>query len=287
VQDLIATLAAPLQFELTRRALLEVTIVGVASGAVGVLVVLRGLSFIGDALGHTVVPGVVVGYLTHSSLELWGGAAALLSAWGIALLVRRRWLGGDASIAVVFTSVFAMGLALISATGSYLGDLTEILFGNILGVDATDLALGAGAAALVLVVLVLLYRPLILACFDPVAAQVLGLSPGGLDFALYAMIALCVIAGAIAAGSVLVTALLIVPAAAARLHARRVWSQMVLSASLATLAGWSGLYTSYYLGWASGGSVVLAAVLLFGVALGASPRVGLPSLWLRRASAHR
>src|ERR1700680_2128891 len=133
--DLPAVVMAPLQFELTRRALLEVTLVGLACGALGVLVVLRGLSFISDALGHCVVPGVVVAYLLHGPLELWGGVAALLSACGMALLARHARLGGDTAIAVVFTTLFALGLGLISASGSYLTDLTEILFGNVLSVD--------------------------------------------------------------------------------------------------------------------------------------------------------
>src|SRR4030081_2245773 len=132
--DLVALVMAPLQFELTRRALLEMTLVGLACGALGVLVVPRGLSFIGDALGHCVVPGVVLAYLLHGPLELWGGVAALLSAWGMALLSRYASLGGDAAIAVVFTTMFAIGLGLISLSGSYLTDLTEILFGNVLSV---------------------------------------------------------------------------------------------------------------------------------------------------------
>jgi manganese/iron transport system permease protein len=270
--DLVGLISGPLQFELTRRALLEVSLVGLACGALGVLVVLRGLSFIGDALGHCLVPGVVIAYLFHGPLEVWGGAAALISAWGIAWLGRHARLGGDAAIAVVFTTMFAVGLALISASGSYLTDLTSILFGNILSVDATDLTISALCAVTILAILRALYRPLVLVAFDPGAAMALGLPRAGLDLVLYALIALAVVSGAVAAGSLLVTALLIVPAAAARLCARDVGRQMALAAGLGCLAGWIGVYTSYYARVASGGSVVLAAVLLFGLAVLVSRR---------------
>jgi manganese/iron transport system permease protein len=261
--DLPALVMAPLQFELTRRALLEVTLVGLACGALGVLVVLRGLSFIGDALGHCVVPGVVVAYLLHGPLELWGGVAAVLSAWAMALLGRHARNGGDTAIAVVFTTLFALGLGLISASGSYLGDLTEILFGNVLSVDLTDLAISAATAALIGVVLAVLFRPLVLVAFDPGAAAALGLPRGRLDLLLYALIAAAIVSGAVAAGSLLVTALVVVPAATARLLARDVRSQMLLAGALGCLSGWSGLYASYYWRLASGGTVIIAATLLF------------------------
>lgn len=265
--DLVSFLAGPLTFDLTRRALLEVSLVGLACGTVGVLVVLRGLSFIGDALAHCVVPGVVLGYVTRGSIELWGGLAALLSAWAIALSVRGGWLGGDASIAVVYTAMFALGLALISGTGSYLNDLTEILFGNVLAVSEVDLILSSAAALVVLLAIGLLYRPLVLASFDPVGTRALGLPLRTLDLLLYGLIALAVVSGLAAVGSLLVTALLIVPAASARLLVRRVNQQMLISAALGALAGWIGLYVSYYLRVASGGAVVLAAVAIFGLAL--------------------
>ena len=282
--DPVAWLTAPLTFDLTRRALIEVTLVGLACGALGALVVLRGLSFIGDALAHCVVPGVVVGHLTRGSLTLWGGLAALLSAWTIGFLVRRVRLGGDAAIAVVYTGMFALGLALISATGSYLNDLTEILFGNVLAVDEADLWASAAAALLVLLTLIVLYRPLVLASFDPTAARALGVPLGLLDAVLYGLIALAVVSGVVAVGSLLVTALLIVPAAAARLVARQVNTLMLLGALFGALAGWIGLYASYYVRVASGGAVVLAAAGIFGLCLLLSPRGGLPSL-VRRALA--
>jgi ABC-type Mn2+/Zn2+ transport system permease subunit len=260
-------LLGPLEFDLTRRALIEITLVGLACGALGVLVVLRGLAFIGDALAHCVVPGVVVGYLTHGSIELWGGLAALIASLGMGWLIRVGRLGGDASIAVVFTAMFALGLTMISATGSYLNDLTEILFGSVLAVGEADLVVGSVAALVVILTVALLFRPLVLASFDPTSARALGLPLDALEALLFGLIALAIVSGLVAVGSLLVTALLIVPASTARLLARRVQAQMATSAALAVLAGWIGLYASYYRSVASGGAIVLASVLLFGLAL--------------------
>jgi ABC-type Mn2+/Zn2+ transport system permease subunit len=250
-------------------------VLGVACGTLGVLVVLRGLSFIGDALGHCVVPGVVAAHLLGAPMALWGGATALLSAWGIALLVRRLKLAGDPAIAIVFSGAFALGLAMISGTRSYYGDLTEILFGNVLAVGVRDITISTLMAAGVLLALVALYRPIVFASFDPVGARALGLPVERLDFVLYGLIAVAIVAGLTAVGTLLVTALLIVPAATARLLARTVVRQMVVSSALAVVAGWIGVYASYDLNVASGGAIVLASVGLFLLALIFSPRRGL------------
>jgi len=268
-------LLGPLQFELTQRALLDVSLLSVACGVLGVLVVLRGLPFLCDALSHCVVPGVVVAYLTKSSAELWGGGTALLAAWGIASLTRRGVLGSDPAIAIVFSGAFAAGLALISATHSYFADLTEILFGQVLGVTPAEVVVCAVVALVVVGCVWALYWPLVLISFDPTAARAQGLPVERLDLLLYSLLALAVVPGFIAVGSLLVTALLIVPAATARLLVRRVSSQMVASAGLACAACWIGIYVSFNSHVGTGGAIVLASGLLFTIALLASPRDGL------------
>jgi manganese/iron transport system permease protein len=263
MMDLLKLVAGPLQFELTLRALAELSLVSLTCGALGVLVVLRGLSFIGDALGHCVVPGVVVGYLLHSPIETWGLGAAVLSGAGIVALRSQTRLGGDTAIAIQFSASFALGLALISLSRSYLTDLTEILFGNVLSVTPIDLATSAGAALVILGVLFLLYRSLVLVAFDPTSARAVGLPVSRLDVMLYSLIGVAIVSGAVAAGSLLVTALLIVPAATARLLTRGVGSQMIVASVIGCAAGWIGLFASYYWRLASGGAVVLAAVAIF------------------------
>ena len=280
--NLLAFLAGPLQFELTQRAFVEASLVSIACGVLGVFVVLRGLAFVGDALSHCVVPGVVVAVLTQASRELWGGAAAMLSAWAIAVLTRRRVLASDPAIAVVFTGTFALGLALISGTRSYLNDLTEILFGAILAVSPTDLVISSVVAIVVLGAIVVLYWPLVLVSFDSVAARAQGLPVERLDIAFYGLLALAIVSGLIAVGTTLVTGLLIVPAATARLLVRRVAMQMVLSAAVGCLASWAGLYASYYLQIGAGGAIILAAALLFVMALLAAPARRAAVQWLSR-----
>jgi ABC-type Mn2+/Zn2+ transport system permease subunit len=267
-------LTAPLQQELVRRALIELALVGVACGVVGVFLVLRGLSFLAEALGHSVLPGVAIGYLTRTSLGAWGLAAALLASWGIGLLARRFRLGGDAGVAIVFTGAFALGLAIISATGSYARDLNAILFGEILAVSETDLWVSVGAALIVLLGIGLFFRPLVLISFDPIGAAALDLPVGRLDLLLFGLIALAATAALSAVGNVLVAALLIVPAATARLVVRRIAGLVALSAAFAVLSGAAGLYLSYYLPIASGSAIVLTAVAFFGLALLASPLAG-------------
>jgi manganese/iron transport system permease protein len=281
--SVLAFVAGPLEFELTRRALLEATLVSISCGVLGVLVVARGLSFVSDALAHCVVPGVVVAVLTNASRELWGGIVAVLSAWAMAVLIRRR-LATDAAIAVVYSGMFALGLAMISVTRNYFGDLTEILFGAILAVSTTDVAISGGVTLVVLATVVRLFWPLVLVSFDPLAARAQGLSVERLDLAFYGLLALAIVSGMLAVGTALVTGLVLVPAAAARLLVHRVASQMVLSAAFGCLASWLGLYASYYAGIAAGGAIILAATLLFALALVAAALARVASGWQRQAS---
>ena len=194
-------------------------------------------------------------------------------------------LGGDPPIAVVFTGMFALGLALISGTRSYLNDLTEILFGAILAVSPTDLILSSAVALIVLVAVGALYWPLVFVSFDPAAARAQGLPVERIDLAFYGLLSLAIVSGMIAVGTMLVTGLIIVPAVTARLLAHRVATQMALSALVGCLASWIGLYASYYSRLASGSGNVLAATLLFGVALlfvTLRQRIGGPSLQAAR-----
>jgi ABC-type Mn2+/Zn2+ transport system permease subunit len=284
--NLLAFIAGPLEFELTRRALLEATVVSVACGVLGVLVVLRGLSFVSDALSHCVVPGVAVAVVTGASRELWGGVAAVLSAWLIAVLARRQ-VATDAAIALVYASAFALGLAIISGTRNYFADLTEILFGAILAVSTIDLVISSAVALVVLTSVALLYWPLVLTSFDPLAARAQGLPVERLDLIFFALLALAIVSGMVAVGTALVTGLLLVPAAAARLLARRVASQMVISAAIGCVASWVGLYMSYYAGIAAGAAIILAAALFFALALAAAPLSRAVGRWQRNLNVAR
>jgi len=227
-----------------------------------VYVVLRRMAFIGDALAHTILPGVVVAYLNRWSLS--GGAliAGLLTALGIGWLSRRDAIREDTAIGVVFTGMFALGILLMSTTRSF-RDFTHILFGNILGVTQSDLILIAAIAGVVLVTLFLFHKELELTSFDPIHAEVIGLKTARLRYLLLLLLALTVVSSIQVVGVVMTTALLITPAAAASLLTVRLWRMIVIAAAVAVAAGIVGLYASFYANVSSGAAIVLTATTFF------------------------
>jgi manganese/iron transport system permease protein len=238
---------------------------GVTSATVGVYVVLRRMAFIGDALAHTVLPGVVLASLAGTSLFGGAAAAALVTALGIGWLARRRTLHEDAAIGVLFTAMFAAGILLASAEYQP-EELHHVLFGDLLGVRAGDLALLLAIAVVALGSLALLHKELELASFDPVYAEVIGVRTDRLRYALLLLVALTVVAGLKVVGVLLTSALLVTPAAAASLLTRRVPAMMLLASALAVLAGVAGLFLSYHLRVSSGAATVLVCTLGFGLA---------------------
>lgn len=258
-------LVAPLRYGFMQTGLLAATLVGLACATVGVYVVLRRMAFIGDALAHTILPGVVGAYLGGWNLTLGALAAGLLTALGIGWFSRRQALREDTAIGILFTGMFALGILLMSTVRSF-RDFTHILFGNILGVTAGDLALMAGVTGLVLAVLWLFDKELELTSFDPTHAEVIGLRADWLRYGLLGLLALTVVTGIQVVGVVLTSALLITPAAAASLLTNRLPRMMLLAAGIAVGSGWVGLYASYYFNVASGASIVLACTACFGIA---------------------
>ncbi|MEV6305650.1 metal ABC transporter permease [Actinoplanes sp. NPDC051861] len=230
------------------RALAEIVLLAVICGPVGVLVLVRKLSFVSDALTHTVFPGVVVGFLAGGLDGIFLGAlvAALLTAVVLTLLTRRGALSDDASTAVVLTAMFSVGVVLVSRRSSYTSDLTSFLFGRLLTVTMQQIAETAALAALILAVLAAGARAMLLRAFDPAAATAAGYRVFWLDLWLNVIVALVVVAAVRAVGTILVVALLIVPAAAARLVSHRPMVMALTGTGLILLAGWTGLLASWY-----------------------------------------
>lgn len=255
----------PLEYAFMRSGMLAALLVGLTCATLGVYVVLRQMAFIGDALAHTVLPGLVVAYL--NSWNLFGGAvvAGLFTALGIGWLSRRREVREDTAIGILFTGMFALGILLISTVRSF-RDLSHILFGDILGVTPTDLGLIAGVAVLVLLVLTLFHKELELTSFDPIHAQVIGLRADVVRYGLLMLLALTVVVGIQAVGVVLTNALLITPAATAALLTHRLPRMMVIAALVAIVSGLVGLYASYYFSVSSGAAIVLTCTACFGLA---------------------
>jgi manganese/iron transport system permease protein len=268
-------LIEPFQVAFMQRALLAVLVIGVLAGAVGVFVVLRRLAFVGDALTHTVFPGVVIAFLLGQSIFLGALAAALLSALLLTGLTSTRRVTPDASLAILLTSFFAVGVVLVSRERSYTADLSGFLFGRILAVDWPVLIQTLVVAAVVLTSLVALRKELLLRAFDPDGAAAMGYRVDLLDLVLNVLIALVVVAAVKAVGTVLVIALVIVPPVTARLLVDRVAGMTAISCALGALGGYLGLAISYELSLqrgvrlASGATIVVVLVACFLVALAA------------------
>lgn len=262
---MLEVLIAPFRYSFMQTALLATILVGVPAAVIGSYVVLRRMAFIGDAMAHTVLPGLVIAYLVGWSLS--GGAiiAGVISAMLIGWLARRQEVREDTAIGIVFTGMFALGILLISTVRSY-RDFTHMLFGNILGVTVADLRLMALVAALVLGLLVLFHKELELSSADPIYARVIGIPVDRLTFLLLILLALSVVTGIQAVGVVLMSALLVTPAAAAALLTHRLVRTMTLATFFTVLAGVVGLYASYYFNVSSGAAIVLTSTVIFGIA---------------------
>ena len=264
---MIEFLLAPFRYSFMQTGLAAVVLVGIPCAVLGAYVVLRRMAFIGDALAHTVLPGLVVAYLFGWSLS--GGAliAGVTTATLVGWLSRRQEVREDTAIGIVFTGMFALGILLISTVRSF-RDFTHMLFGNILGVTLNDLWLMGAIAAGVLMTLALFHKELELSSADPVYARVIGIPVDRLTFLLLLLLAFCVVTGIQVVGVVLTSALLVTPAAAASLLTQRLERMMALGALFAVVAGLVGLYASYYFHVSSGAAIVLTCTLIFGVAWG-------------------
>ncbi len=271
---MISLLLEPFEFGFMQRALLGACLVSLACATIGVFLVLRRMAFLGDALAHTVMPGIVLAHFHQFNLFVGALAASLLAATGIGWLSRRESIREDTAIGIVFTGMFALGILYMSSRRSF-RDFTHILFGNVIGITGLDLLILAAVATVVLLGILLLFKELELTSFDPRYAAVIGLSSGKVRFALLILCALAVVAAIQAVGVLLTAALLITPAATAAQLTRRLLPMMIVSVAVAFLSCLIGLYTSYYADLASGATIVLAALACFLVSLGiASARRG-------------
>ncbi|PDW00597.1 metal ABC transporter permease [Candidatus Chloroploca asiatica] len=254
---MINWLLEPFSFTFMRIGLAAAILVSITCAALGSYVVLRRMAFIGDALAHTVLPGLVVAFL--NGWNLFGGAiaAGLLTALGIGWVSRRGVVREDTAIGVLFTAMFALGILLMSRMNSF-RDLSHILFGNVLGVRLGDLYITAAIAVGVLLTLALLHKELELTSYDPTYAEGIGLRADRLRTLLLILLAFTVVSCIQIVGVVLTSALLVTPAAAAALLTNRLPRMMLLAAVIAISSSVIGLYASYYANVASGAAIVLA-----------------------------
>ena len=270
----------PLQYDFIVRALLAAVIVGVVCSILGVYIVLRGMAFLGDAMAHTILPGVVAAFLLEWPLAIGALVMGVLTALGIGVLTERTSLKEDTAIGVIFAGLFALGVAMLSIRGNYSIDLAHFLFGNLLGVSSSDLILTAALGFVVLALIFLFYKEFLVLSFDPLLAETLRLPTRFLNYLLLMLIAVTIVVALQVVGVALMLAILVTPAATASFVTRRLPSMMIVSAVIGVFSGVAGVYASYYLNIASGPAVVLVATAVFLVVLALSAvrgRYGTPA----------
>ncbi len=258
-------LTDPFHYAFIQRAALAGMLIGVLCACWGSFVVLRRMSLIGHALSHSALPGLVIAFLFGWNLLFGAFAAILVTAMLIGVLSRDNTINEDTSGGIIPNVMFALGILLISTTKSF-RDLFSMLFGNILAVSAMDLTCIVLITIVALAVLFLLYKELKLFCVDPQYARAIGIPVDRLRYTILIFLALTVVVGIQAVGTVLTNALLVIPVAAARILTDRLSVMMILSSVFAVIAALGGVYASYYFGFSSGAAIVMVCAIIFGIA---------------------
>lgn len=245
------------------RALAAVVISSVVCGVVGCHVVMRGMVFIGDAVAHSVFPGLAVAFVVGGNMMLGGIIAGVLTAVLVAIFSQNRKLSEDSVIGIFFAGAFALGIVIISRAPGYSGSVEDFLFGSIVGVSERDVLWGAVAGAALIVVLALFDKEIVAVGVDRETARAMGLPVLALDILLSVVVTVSVVVSLQTIGNVLVLALIVIPAAASRLMCTRFHTMMVVSPVFAAVCATTGLYISWSIDLPVGGTIVLTMVAAF------------------------
>ncbi len=260
-------LTEPFALAFQQRALIAGILAGLMCAVVGTWLVLRGMSFFGDAFVHGVVPGIAAAVVLDINPVIGAAAAALIMVLAIETVHRQTMLNEDTAIGLLFVGMLALGVVIISRLDSYSGSLTTILFGDALGVTSSDL-IGQGILTVIIIAAAtILYRPFLALAFNKQKAQLLGMHPGATHAALLVLIAAAVIGSYQAVGTLLVFGLLVGPPATAALIARTVPRMMLIAAGISVVSVWLGLIISYHGGTAGSATMALVPIVLFFIVL--------------------
>jgi ABC-type Mn2+/Zn2+ transport system permease subunit len=269
-------------YQFMRIAMITAMVVGLTVGMVSCLMVVRRSVMMGDALGHAVLPGVVVGWMVAGQAGVLVGAVAMAMVVGActAYVERTRKLAMDSALGVMFSASFAAGLALVSWIKPRGFSLDALLLGNILGTNATDLWITVAGGLVATVLVIVAFRALRAWSFDPDVAAAMGIPIGVLRYLLYTLIGLTVVIALNTVGIVLVVALVAIPGSTARLLTNRLGIMMGLASAIGLLGAISGMYSSYHLDVAAGPSIALSLATVFGLTFVLAPRTGVLTRWL-------
>lgn len=271
--DFLADLLNP-DLAFLPKALAVALMSSLVCGVIGSYVVLRGMAFIGDAVAHAVFPGLAVAFVVQGSLVLGGAIAGVLTAILVAVFAQNRRLKEDSIIGVLFVAAFALGIVVISRAPGYAGSLQQFLFGSITGIPDEDVLIVATTGLVLLALAFLLHKEFVLVTLDREMARAAGIPVFALDVALYVMVAVAIVISIQTIGNILVLALLITPAAAARLLTDRLPVMMLLAPIIGASSALIGLYLSWSLDLPVGGMIVLVATADFLLAWFLAPRHG-------------
>jgi manganese/iron transport system permease protein len=260
---------APFELGFQQRALWGGILAALMASTVGTWLVLRGMSFFGDAFVHGIIPGIAAAVVLDINPFIGAAVAALVMVVAIELVQRKTVLGEDTSIGLLFVGMLALGVVIISQLDSYSGSLTSILFGDALGVTWSGIYSQLVLLAIVLIAVVVLYRPLLALSLNKEKAELLGMRPGFTHAALLALIALAVIGSYQSVGTLLVFGLLVGPPAVASLLSRSVVQLMMVAALVGVISVWLGLTISYHFGTAASATMALVPIVMFFALLGA------------------
>ncbi|OEC96657.1 MULTISPECIES: metal ABC transporter permease [unclassified Rhizobium] len=254
-----------------RRALIACVCLGLGSGPIGVFLMLRRMSLMGDAMSHAVLPGAAIGYLIAGSLSLTAmGLGGLVAGLTVALLSglvsRATVLQEDASFASFYLTSLALGVLIVSLRGSNI-DLLHVLFGTILAIDAPALYQIGAITTVTLLALAVIYRPLVMECFDPGFLRAVGGRGPLYHFLFLLLVVLNLVASFQALGTLMAVGLMMLPAAVAQLWSRSLPAMMAIAAGTATASGYLGLIASYHLEFASGPTIIITASLIYGFSI--------------------
>ena len=259
------------EFHFLQNSLVTAVVIGIVSGAVGCFIILRGMSLMGDAIFHAVLPGVAISYILGINFFVGAIIFGLLSSIIITFIKNNSIIKGDTAIGITFSSFLALGVILIGVANSST-DLFHILFGNILAVQDIDKWLTMGVSGIVLIVIILFFKELLITSFDPLMARAIGMKVNFYHYLLMVLLTLVSVTAMQSVGTILIVAMLITPAATAYLYTNSLRKMIILSSSLGAVSSVLGLFIGYSFNIAVGSSIVITSAIIFAISFLVSPK---------------
>lgn len=259
------------EFHFLQNSLVTAVVIGIVSGAVGCFIILRGMSLMGDAISHAVLPGVAISYILGINFFVGAIIFGLLSSIIITFIKNNSIIKGDTAIGITFSSFLALGVILIGVANSST-DLFHILFGNILAVQDIDKWLTIGVSGIVLIVIILFFKELLITSFDPLMARAIGMKVNFYHYLLMVLLTLVSVTAMQSVGTILIVAMLITPAATAYLYTNSLRKMIILSSSLGAVSSVLGLFIGYSFNIAVGSSIVITSAIIFAISFLVSPK---------------